>query len=130
LAKAEIVQLTDPIELHGRTVTHVTVAEPTGYQFNTIGEPRILVATGAGGMYFVERIDEIRAYLEKCVTAEVGPDIHIGTTLVKLMSLEDTKKAKAALLSFFEAADVKIAGNKLISASSQSAPSISTQRSA
>jgi hypothetical protein len=112
MAKTETIALANPIELFGKPISHVTVNEPTGYMYSTIGEPRILVATGTGGVYFVEQPQEIARYMEKCIDGDLGGHI------LKLLSLEDVKEVKQALLSFFERADERIVARKLTSSSS------------
>jgi hypothetical protein len=112
MAKFEVVELANPIELFGKKVSTVKIKEPTGYQYSTIGEPRIMVHTGTGGGYFVEQPAEINRYLEGCIDHEQGADF------LRLLSLVDAMTVKRALLGFFEGAEATILERKLTRSSS------------
>lgn len=117
MAKRTKIPLSEPFDWHGRRIAEVELKEPTGWQVATIGEPRILVHNSATGGYFVEQPDVIAKYLERCVEHETGADI------VKLVSLRDVLKIKAALFDFFTEAEAEIARERLASfASALSAP--------
>jgi hypothetical protein len=92
------IALSRPIVLHGQTIGHVNLKEPTGQAFIDLGEPRVMVHMINGGGYYVEQPETIKAYLETCVDHELGAD------LVKLMSLTDATRVKRALFDFFAAA--------------------------
>src|SRR5579863_5021330 len=101
MARTEVVTLAEPFELFGKRVTEITLKEPTGYQYSTIGEPRIAVMTATGGGYYIEQPEAITKYLEACVEHETKSDV------VKHLSLEDAQEVKQRLLGFFEAAGAR-----------------------
>lgn len=107
MAETKRIKLSEPVELFGRKLSEVILKEPTGWMAATLGEPRVMVFSGATGGYYVEREDVVAKYLEKCIDAEGGAD------LLKLVSLIDLLKIKGALFDFFTEAEAAIASEKL-----------------
>ena len=66
--------------------------------FIDLGEPRVVVSSRAGSVYWAEMPDTIKAYLDRCIDHEGG------SALLAQLSMGDAKKLKAALFDFFLAA--------------------------
>ncbi len=96
------VKLTTPVESFGRTFTEVIVREPKGSLYLRLGDPRIPVATGeAGGFYLVEQMHVINAYLDKLFEVD-GGDAAEAQGVMHQLSFEDAFNVKRTLLSFFD----------------------------
>lgn len=93
MSKKKIV-LEQPVEMHGRRIAEITLREPTGANYLDFGDPHFL-ANSQGGLFQVERDDVIARYLDACVDHEAGAH------LLRLLSLQDARAVKVALLSFF-----------------------------
>jgi hypothetical protein len=100
------VELTKPIELHGKRLTEIELREPTGGLYVKHGEPRTLVFNSSGSGYWVAQQEVIKAYLEALIVHDLGGD------LVNLMSLEDVMATQEALYSFFSDAAERVAARK------------------
>ena len=87
-----------PIVWHEKHVSEVVLKEPTGQTFIDLGEPRLVVSSRSGSVYWAEMPDTIKAYLDRCIDHEGG------SPLLAQLSLADAKKVKAALFDFFESA--------------------------
>lgn len=107
------IDLFEPFEHHGQTVSSIALRPVTGGMYADLGEPRILVRTGAGG-YWVEQPDIIRRYLDRCIVDKDST----GSELLKLMSLSDVIAVKDELLGFFVAAEAAIMSRRQTSSSS------------
>ena len=88
------IQLSQPVEMHGKRVTEIVLNEPTGGQYLDFGEPRTVV-NASGGLFYTENDAVISAYLDACVKHEAG--VHV----LRLLSLTDAMNVKKALLGFF-----------------------------
>lgn len=89
------IKLIRPIEHHGQTINSITLKEPTGGLYAKLGNPRLIVYNKDGSGYHVERDDAIEKYLDASI------DHQDGSILLRLMSLADVMRVKAALLDFF-----------------------------
>ena len=114
MAKVETITLVRPIEVFNKQVKELRLKEPTGAQYIKIGEPRIVVRTAAGGGYYVEQTEEIKAYLDVCVDHELQSEI------LSLLSLTDAMEVKKTLLNFFESAEATRIARRLTNSSSGS----------
>lgn len=92
---ATTINLATPVELHGELITDVTIREPTGANYLDFGEPFVIVGAKGGGVFRAENDDAIRRYLGACVEHKAGAH------LLRLMTLEDARAIKTALLDFF-----------------------------
>jgi hypothetical protein len=92
------IALPKPIALHGKSVASIELREPTATEHLSLGEPRVLVYSPTNSAYHVEQTAVIDAYIEKCITHELGADI------LGLLTLDDAMDLKAGLLSFFDEA--------------------------
>lgn len=88
------IALKQPVEMHGQTCAEIEIREPTGGQYLDFGEPLILV-NSAGGLFQTEDKAAIGKYLDACVANEGGAH------LLRLLSLQDARAVKEALLGFF-----------------------------
>jgi hypothetical protein len=109
------VELTRPIELHGKRLAEIELREPTGGLYVKHGEPRVLVFNASGSGYWVPQQEAIKAYLEALIVHDLGGD------LVNLMSLEDAMATQEALYSFFSDAAAKVAARRATPSTSASA---------
>lgn len=96
-------------------VAEIVLREPTGGEYVTHGEPRIIVQDGRGGGYWVEQPAVIKAYMEACIQ-HVG-----GADLVRLLALPDAMRVKHELFVFFREAEAETMPSA--STASSSAPS-------
>lgn len=103
MRKTKTVKLSHPFEMFGKSVTEITVKEPTGGLYSQFGDPRIAVTNpSSGSIYFAEREDVIATYLDQLIEHETG-----GAPIVSQLSLEDVITVKHAMLSFFHEAEAK-----------------------
>ena len=105
------IELAQPFEHHGATVTHVELKEPSGALYAQLGEPRILVRNTEGG-YYVEQTEIIKKYIDKLVVHQDG------ALLLTLMDLSDVMQIKEELFGFFAVAEAKIIARRVTSSSS------------
>jgi hypothetical protein len=106
------IELKHPVELGGEFVKEVQLKEPTGADLFDLGEPTQISRSPDGTFYEVEFVSVIRQYAARLIKHEAGDH------LLKLLSLEDGKKVKAAILGFFTAADQAIIQKSATSSSS------------
>lgn len=99
---AKTIVLSKPIEMHGDIIKEIKLKEPTGSQYLSYGEPRILARNSDATVYWVEDRVSIRSYLDVCI------DHEMGSHLIPLLTLADVRRAKDAILSFFTEADQEI----------------------
>ena len=105
------IELAQPFEHHGATVTHVELKEPSGALYAQLGDPRIVVQTKDGG-YYVEQTEVVKRYLDKLIVHQDG------SVLLTLMSMPDVMRLKQELFGFFSVAETLIIALRAGSSSS------------
>jgi hypothetical protein len=113
MAKSTTIDLIDPIVWPDKPLNQLILKEPTGGLYSDLGEPRILVRNIDGAGYYVEQVELIRKYLDACL------DIDGGASVLRMLSLADAMRIKAALFDFFTDADVAISSRNKTSSSSR-----------
>jgi hypothetical protein len=98
------VPLTNPIKGHAGFIESVTLREPTGDEYFSLGEPGVYARTAERVTLQVENDPVIKAYIEKCVVAPAN------ALLLAQLSLVDAMKVKDAMLGFFQ--DARLASSK------------------
>jgi hypothetical protein len=108
------IALSNPIALHEgeAPIDAITLREPTGADLFDLGEPTQISRAPDGTFYEVEFVGVIKQYAARLIKHEAGDH------LLKMLSLEDGKKLKAAILGFFTAADQAIIKKSATSSSS------------
>ena len=91
-----------PFEMFGKTVSEVILREPTGGDLFDLGEPTQVARAPDGTLYVVEFGSVIKQYAARLLRHDGGENA------LKLMSLQDGKKLKSAILGFFTDADQAI----------------------
>ena len=90
--------LDTPFEMFGKSHRELVVREPTGGDLFDLGEPTQISRAPDGTFYEVEFVSVIRQYASRLIRHEGGENV------LKLLSLQDAKKIKEAILDFFTAA--------------------------
>ena len=108
------ITLSSPVALHDDKppITAIDLREPTGADLFDLGEPTQISRAPDGTFYEIEFVSVIRQYASRLITSEGGDHV------LKLLSLSDAKKVKAALLGFFTVADQAIISESATSSSS------------
>lgn len=89
------VKLESPVEWFGKTLSEVTLREPTAGEFVDLGVIYLWGRTADGMEFATEKDSVIKAYLEKCL------EVENGTAILNLLTVRDGQKIKAALAGFF-----------------------------
>jgi len=103
--RTKTITLEEPILWVDKRLTEITIREPTCAEFINIGEPQIWARSADGGIFVVEQPAVIKQYLDYCLMIENGPHAF------SLLSLQDGKAIKGALLSFFTEAEAMTHSN-------------------
>ena len=108
------IALSTPVTLHEgeAPIAAIDLREPTGADLFDLGEPTQISRSPDGTYYEIEFVSVIRQYAGRLIKHEAGDH------LLKLLSLEDGKRLKAAILGFFTAADQAIIKKSATSSSS------------
>jgi len=97
--RTKTIVLEESVVLFDKRLTEITIREPTCAEFISIGEPQIWARSADGGIFVVEQPAAIKQYLDRCLMVENG------SAAFSLLSLQDGKAIKGALLGFFTEAE-------------------------
>jgi hypothetical protein len=89
------ITLQKPIEWHGKPLAQLELKEPNGRDFFDLGDPFIVVRNGNGSWYPLDQDQVVEKYLDKCLKVDGG------AAVLALLSLNDARALKKAVLDFF-----------------------------
>jgi len=112
MSEAKLIQLTEPVQHFGKTVTGVYLREPKAGHVMRLGEPRFPVGQN-GAVYMAERDDVVAQYVEELLSIDgKSPVDGGGGALVQMFSLDDAIAIRDALFGFFSDARGRVSSRK------------------